>query len=222
MKISTQAKLISTALVALTIAAPIARGETGGTSVSGYPQLKTGEGFSFEAPSYWNAGPSYWSTAQSTGAATPSVGMNHSLGVPPQYLGTGIKTEPRTARLGEGFSFKAPSYWNAAPSYWRTVELTLTPRAPRASVNRSLGVPPQYLGGGTKSVARTTPVSVNRSLGVPPQYLGSTTQQVSTASSGFDWLDAGVGAAFVAVLGALGLGVFVAVRRRYGLAHLEV
>jgi hypothetical protein len=222
MKISTQAKLISTALVALTIAAPIARGETGGTSVSGYPQLKTGEGFSFEAPSYWNAGPSYWSTAQSTGAAiTPSVGMNHSLGVPPQYLGTGIKTEPRTPHLGEGFSFKAPSYWNAAPSYWRTVERTLSPRTSRASVNRSLGVPPQYLGGGTQTVARTTPLSVNRSLGVPPQYLGST-EKVSTASSGFDWLDAGAGAAFVAGLGAIGIGAFVVVRRRNSVAQLEV
>jgi hypothetical protein len=64
-------------------------------------------------------------------------------------------------------------------------------------------------------------VSVNRSLGVPPQYLGSTAEQVSTASSGFDWVDAGVGAAFVAGLGAIGLGAFVAVRRRHRLAQLE-
>jgi len=34
-------------------------------------------------------------------------------------------------------------------------------------------------------------------------------------------VDAGVGAAFVAALGAIGLGAFVAVRRRHGLAELE-
>ena len=165
MKISTQAKVISTALVIVAIAAPIAHSDTGGTLPSGsYPRLET----------------------------------------------------------GKGFSFKAPSYWNAAPSYWRTVERTLAATTPRVSVNRSLGVPPQYLGGGTQAVPRTLPVSVNRSLGVPPQYLGSTAEQASTASSGFDWLDAGVGAAFVAGLGVLGLGAFVAVRRRHGLAQLEV
>jgi hypothetical protein len=142
MKISTQAKLISTALVAVAIAAPIAHGETGGALLSGsYPQLKAGEGFSFKAPSYWNAGPGYWITVQRTVAPiTPRVGVNRSLGVPPQFLGT-PQTEPRTPRLG-----------------------------------------------------------------------------------GFNWLDAGIGAAFVAGLGALGLGVFVlvAVRRRHGLAQLEV
>ena len=139
MKISTQAKLISTALVIVAIAAPIAQGHSYGILLSGsHPQLKT----------------------------------------------------------GQGFSFKAPSYWNAAPSYWRNVERTLTPRTPR--------------------------VNVNRSLGVPPQYLGSATEQASTASSGFDWVDAGVGAAFVAALGAIGLGAFVAVRRRHGPAQLEV
>jgi hypothetical protein len=155
--------------------------------------------------------------ASAGGPRTPSEG--NSLGVLPEYQ---QKSEPTTPRISEGFSFKAPSYWNAAPSYWRSVERTIITRTPRVNVNRSLGVPPQYLGGGTQTVARTTPVSVNRSLGVPPQYLGSATEQASTVSSGFDWLDAGVGAAFVAVLGALGLGVFVAVRRRYGLAHLEV
>ena len=65
MRISTQAKLISTALVAVAIAAPIAHGETDGMLLSGgYPQLETGKGFSFKAPSYWNAGPSYWSTVE--------------------------------------------------------------------------------------------------------------------------------------------------------------
>jgi uncharacterized membrane protein len=67
MKISTQAKLISTALVAAAIAAPIAHGQSDGSliyqasqkaaasSPSGYVPLKTGEGFSFKAPSYWRA-----------------------------------------------------------------------------------------------------------------------------------------------------------------------
>jgi hypothetical protein len=191
MRISTQARLISTALVAVAIAAPIAHGESGGTLPSGsYSRLETGKGFSFKAPSYWNAGPGYWRTVERTLAArTPRVSVNRSLGVPPQYLGEGTQAVPRT---------------------------------PPVTVNRSLGVPPQYLGGGTQAVPMTPPISVNRSLGVPPQYLGSTSEQVSTASSGFDWLDAGVGAAFVAGLGALGFGGFVAVRRRHGLAQLEV
>jgi hypothetical protein len=158
MRISTQARLISTALVAVAIAAPIAHGETGGS----YPQLET----------------------------------------------------------GKGFSFKAPSYWNAGPSYWKTVERMIAPITPRAGVNRSLGVPPQYLGTGTPIEPRTPRVVVNRSLGVPPQYLVSS-EQASTASSGFDWLDAGVGAAVIAGLGALGLVVFAALRRRHGLAQLE-
>jgi hypothetical protein len=197
MKISTQAKLISTALAAVAIAAPIAHGESDGTllfrasqkaaaaSSGSYPRLKTGEGFSFEVPSYRLAGPSYWSTEQA-----PPVRMNRSLEVPPQYLGTGIQTQART---------------------------------PEVSMNRSLGVPPVYLGAGTQIVPAAPDVSMNRSLGVPPQLLGAgTSEQVSTASTGFDWLDAGVGAAFVAGMGALGLAVFVVVRRRHGLALPEV
>jgi hypothetical protein len=113
MRISTQAKLISTALAAVAIAAPIAHGETDGALLSGsYPQLKTGEGFSFKAPSYWNAGPSYWSTAQRTGAPiTPRVRVNRSLGVPAQYLGTGTQTKPGTPRAGQG---SAGFDWSAA------------------------------------------------------------------------------------------------------------
>jgi hypothetical protein len=189
MKISTQAKLISTALAALAIAAPIAHGQTGGTVLPGsYPQLKAGEGFSFKAPSYWNS---------TLAPNTPRVSVNRSLGVPAQFLGAGIQTVPRTPRAGEGFSFEAPSYWNAAPSYWSTAQGTDASIAPR-SINRSLGVPAQYLGTGTQA----------------------TSQQVSAASGGFDWLDAGVGAAFVAGVGMLGLGGFVAVRRRHRLAQV--
>jgi hypothetical protein len=108
MRISTQAKLISTVLAAVAIAAPIAHGETGGS----YPQLETGKGFSFKAPSYWSAGPSYWSTAERMiTPITPRVAVNRSLGVPPQYLGTGTQTQPRTPRLSEG---SAGFDWSAA------------------------------------------------------------------------------------------------------------
>jgi hypothetical protein len=113
MRISTQAKLISTALAAVAIAAPIAHGETDGMLLSGsYPQLETGKGFSFKAPSYWNAGPSYWRTAERMiTPITPRVAVNRSLGVPPQYLGTGTQTQPRTPRLSEG---SAGFDWSAA------------------------------------------------------------------------------------------------------------
>jgi len=143
MKISTQAKLISTALVAAAIAAPIAYGGNGT-----YPQLRTGEGFSFKAPSYWSIAP------------TPTVHINRSLEVPARYLGSGVQTP--------------------AP----------------APMNRSLEVPAQYL---------------------PP----SEPVSVTTGSDGFDWQDAGIGAAFVAALGILGVGGLLAVRRRHGLAQLD-
>jgi hypothetical protein len=173
MKISTKAKLISTALVAAAIVAPIAHGETDGTLLTRASQ---------------NA------VLAKTNPGTVSDGTLLSKAADLPGHQSSSASYPRL-KVGEGFSFKAPSYWNAAPSYWRTVERTLAPRTPR--------------------------VSVNRSLGVPPQYLGSTAEQVSIASSGFDWVDAGVGAAFVAGLGAIGLGAFVAVRRRHGLAELE-
>jgi hypothetical protein len=154
MKISTQTKLISTALLAAAIAAPIAYGGSGT-----YPQLRTGEGFSFKAPSYWN-------TTQ-----RPHVRMNRSLEVPPQYL---------------------------SPE-------TLTPlRTPREAINRSLGVPPQYLGrAGLRGVGEEQVIPV-------------------VTGSGFDWGDAGIGAAFVAGLGILGCCGFLAVRRRHELAQLDV
>jgi hypothetical protein len=199
MKISTQAKLISTALVAAAIAAPIAHGETDGTLLSRASQ---------------NAA----LTKTNPGTVSDGTLLSMAAGLPGHQSSSG--SYPRL-KTGEGFSFKAPSYWNAGPSYWRTVERTLAPTKTRVAVNRSLGVPEQYLGAGTQTEPTPPRVAVNRSLGVPPQYLASS-EQVSTASSGFDWLDAGVGAAFVAGLGMLGLGVIVAVRRRHGLAQLEV
>jgi hypothetical protein len=131
MKISTQAKLISTALVAAAIAAPIAHGQSDGMLI--------------------------YQASQKAAASSPS-------GYVP------LKT-------GEGFSFKAPSYW----------------RAP-------------------------TPVQINRSLEVPAQYLPPSGPLYTTASDGFDWQDAGIGAAFVAGLGILGCCGFLAVRRRHELA----
>jgi LPXTG-motif cell wall-anchored protein len=48
-------------------------------------------------------------------------------------------------------------------------------------------------------------------------------EQTPTASSTtFDWADAGIGAAAVAGLAMLGLGGFLAVRRRHVLAQLDV
>jgi hypothetical protein len=136
MKISTQAKLISTALVAAAIAAPIAHGQSDGMLI--------------------------YRASQKAAASSPS-------GYAP------LKT-------GEGFSFKAPSYW----------------RAPTAvQINRSLEVPAQYL---------------------PP----SEPVSVTTGSDGFDWQDAGIGAAFVAGLGILGCCGLLAVRRRHELAQLDV
>jgi hypothetical protein len=143
MKISTQAKLISTALVAAAIAAPIAYGGSGT-----YPQLRTGEGFSFKAPSYWSIAP------------TPTVHINRSLEVPARYLGSGVQTPAPTP------------------------------------MNRSLEVPARYL----------------------PQ---SESVAVTTASGGFDWQDAGIGAAFVAGLGIIGVLGLLAVRRRHGMAQLD-
>jgi MYXO-CTERM domain-containing protein len=140
MKISTQAKLISTALAAAAIAAPIAYGGSGT-----YPQLRTGEGFSFKAPSYWSIAP------------TPTVHINRSF---EWYLGSGARTPAPTP------------------------------------MNRSLEVPAQYL---------------------PP----SEPVSVTTGSDGFDWQDAGIGAAFVAGLGILGVGGLVAVRRRHELGQLD-
>jgi hypothetical protein len=146
MNISTQAKLISTGLVAFAIAAPIAHGDTDGTPLSraasqnkvlagsgSYPKLKLGEGFSFKAPSYW-------STVERRGGPTaPDPGQ---------------------------------AYAAAWPSY--------------------RGLP-----------------------GGPPALPAA-----ATDSSGFDWADAGIGAAFVAGLGILGVVGLLAVRRRHG-AQLE-
>jgi hypothetical protein len=146
MTISNKAKLISTALVAVAIAAPVAHG-TPGTPVSG-------------------------SSAQ--------------------------------LRTGEGFSFKAPSYWSTAK--------------PPVRINRSLEVPARYLGNGTQTAADTR---ISRSLEVPQHYLPPS-EPVATSSGGFDWQDAGIGAAFVAGLGILGVGGFLAVRRRHGLGQLDV
>ncbi len=176
MKTSTKAKLISTALVAAAIAAPIAYGGSGT-----YPHLRSGEGFSFKAPSYWNAGP----LQIDPNTPTPSRAyLERYLG---EYAGAGPKVE----RI-----------------------------APPVHINRSLEVPARYLGSGVQTPA---PTPINRSLEVPAQYLPpSEPVSVTTGSDGFDWQDAGIGAAFVAGLGILGVGGFLAVRRRHGVAQLDV
>jgi hypothetical protein len=184
MKFSTQIKVISTALAAAAFAAPIAHGDSDGTLLSRASQQ----------------------AAPSTDAGIVSDGtlLSEAAGLAGHQSSYGSYLRLKS---GEGFSFKAPSYWS-------------TIQTPHVRINRSLEVPPQYLAGG--AVLRTAGVSMNRSLGVPPQYLGSRSEQVSTASNGFDWADAGIGAAFVAGLATLCLGGFAAVRRRQGLAHVDV
>jgi MYXO-CTERM domain-containing protein len=202
MKISTQAKLISTALVAVVIAAPIAHGETDGTLLSRASQ---------------NAA----LTKTNPGTVSDGTLLSKAAGLPGHQSSSG--SYPRL-KSGEGFSFKVPSYWNADPGYWSTAQRTGAQTAPVSQCPCNVGL----IGGRSLSPVATsssldagTYVGVNRSLGVPLQYLGST-EQVSTASSGFDWMDAGVGAAFVAGLGAIGLVALVALRRRNSVAQLEV
>jgi LPXTG-motif cell wall-anchored protein len=51
--------------------------------------------------------------------------------------------------------------------------------------------------------------------------MGGSPYPQTTGSDGFDWQDAGIGAAFVAGLSMLGVAGFLAVRRRHGLAQLD-
>src|SRR5438093_9671980 len=165
MKISRKPQLSSTALVAAAMVAPIAHGETDGALLTRASQ---------------NA------VLAKTNPGTVSDGTLLSKAADLPGHQSSSASYPRL-KVGEGFSFKAPSYWNAAPSYWRTVERTLAPRTPRVSVNRSLGVPPQYLGSRTQTEPREYQVQAVR----------------ATSSAGFDLLDAGMRASFVAVLAPL-------------------
>jgi hypothetical protein len=158
MRISTQAKLISTALVALAIAAPIAHGETDGTLLSRASQ---------------NAA----LTKTNPGTVSDGTLLSKAAGLPGHQSSSAIYPG---LKAGEGFSFKAPSYWNAGPSYWSTAQRTGAPITPRVRVNRSLGVPAQYLGTGTQ----TKP-------GTP---------RAGEGSAGFDWSAAAIGAGIVAAL----------------------
>jgi MYXO-CTERM domain-containing protein len=166
MNISTQAKLISTALVAVAIAAPIAHGESDGTLI--------------------------YRASQKAAASSPS-----------SYL---------PLKSGKGFSFKAPSYWSTA-------------QTPPVRINRSLEVPPQYLGAEREVPSDRQVFSLGTALNEYQQKIGARTpseQTPSASSTSFDWADAGIGAAVVAGLGMLGLGGFLAVRRRHVLAQLDV
>lgn len=87
--------LLALALAAVT--APVALGGNGG-----YPQLRTGEGFSFKAPSYW-------SSTQRTAAPAPVNAMNRSLGVPARYqvhdapVTTAASARPKVDPLAVGY-----------------------------------------------------------------------------------------------------------------------
>jgi hypothetical protein len=76
----------------------------------------------------------------------------------------------------------------------------------------SLGVPDEYL-------AQPNQLEEGFSLGVPEEYLAPSPTVVATGANGFDWTDAGIGAATVAglllLLGVLGT-IIVRARRPHG------
>jgi hypothetical protein len=75
---------------------------------------------------------------------------------------------------GEGFSFKAPSYWSAAQQ-----------AAPAGPMNRSLGVPPRY---------QLPDTGNTRSPGAGPKVDRLAVGAAASRSGGFDWGDAIIGA----------------------------
>jgi MYXO-CTERM domain-containing protein len=129
-----------------------------------------------------------------------------------QTDGTLLSSSYPQLKASEGFSFKAPSYWSTA-------------QTPPVRINRSLEVPPQYLGAEREVPSDRQGFSLGTALNEYQQKIGARTpsEQTPTASAtSFDWADAGIGAAVVAGLGMLGLGGFLAVRRRHDLAQHHV
>jgi hypothetical protein len=174
----TSIKIIGPVLVAAVVAVPVAS--------AGSPRAPSvGEGFSFRAPSYWNAGPSYWNTAQSAGVpTTPRVGVNRSLGVPAQYLGPGTSAQGPTYSLGpallqyrQGVGFFAKPTSAQGPAY-------------------SLG-----------------PALLDYQQGV-----GFYAKAAPTArGNGFDWSSAGIGAGIAAALFLIIAGIgAMTIRARQG------
>jgi hypothetical protein len=116
-------KIIGTVLAAAIVVVPVASAGGPRTPAEGSsPALRDyrqGVGFSFKAPSYWNAAPSYWSTARGAAPITVRGGMNRSLGVPPQYLGTHhaavstAKVDPLAVGylIGQGLSPSQVTSW---------------------------------------------------------------------------------------------------------------
>jgi hypothetical protein len=225
MKISTKAKVISTALVAAVLAAPIAFGGSGT-----YPQLRTGEGFSFKAPSYW-------SSAQSTAVlATPGNAMNRSLGVPPRYQLHQIEatTAASTQRRVDPLAVGGPAY-SLGPGYMQYIEKTgwFSPDLMRqreqipaafggAAHGPAYSLGPGYLQHTTKTGWFDSDL-VSQRQQIPTAF--ATTQAALSVhsaaairSGGFDWGDASVGAGamlgILLLIGGMGAGVVTSRQNR--------
>jgi DNA-binding CsgD family transcriptional regulator len=88
-----------------------------------------------------------------------------------------------------------------------------------------VGVSASEVKAGTTAVcSHLTRPSTAWGSGVPARLaesMGGSPYPQTTGSDGFDWQDAGIGAAFVAGLSMLGVAGFLAVRRRHGLAQLD-
>ena len=222
--------LLALALAAVT--APVALGGNGG-----YPQLRTGEGFSFKAPSYW-------SSTQRTAAPAPVNAMNRSLGVPARYqvhdapVTTAASARPTVDPLAVGY-LMGMGYTPNQIHAW-TVGGCSHQVKPTACFGPSRGanltddgatVDPfavSYLMGQglTPSQVRSWTVGAcAQRVKAPSCYAMSkpaatssaaTSSRQVTRSTGFQWGDAVIGAGFtlgiVLLLGGAGAGLLISRR----------
>jgi hypothetical protein len=186
-------KIIGTVLVAVAVAVPV--------SSAGGPRTPA-EGNSLGVlPEYQQPDPE-----QAYAAAWPSYrGLPGGPKLPSDRQVFSLSTalaeyQRKSPRVGEGFSFNAPSYWNAAPSYWSTVE---------------------------RMGARTAPDPEQAYAAAWPSYRGlpggpPALPVAATDSRDFDWGDAGIGAAGmlgIMLLAGGFLAALIAVRNRREAQH---
>jgi hypothetical protein len=228
--------LLALALAAAAVAAPLGQGQTNGTVLSsGYPQPKEGEGFSFKAPSYWNAGASYWTTAQGAAPIVVRSSINRSLGVPPQYLGThqaafaAPKVDPLAVSylIGRGYTPSQVEAWTVgACSHEVKAAACFGPSKGANLTGGEAKVDPlavSYLTGQGLSPSEVTSWTVGacshetRAASCYAMFRPAATSFTQvTGSTGFQWGDAGVGAGFtlgiILLLGGVGAGLFISRR----------
>jgi hypothetical protein len=175
-------KIIGTVLAAVAVAVPV--------SSAGGPRTPA-EGNSLgDLPEYQQPDPE-----QAYAAAWPSY-----RGLPGGPSALPVAATDSTPRVGEGFSFNAPSYWKARPSYWSTVERLGAPTAPDPE----------------QAYAAAWP-SYRGLPGGPPAL-----PVAATDSRDFDWGDAGIGAAGmlgITLLAGGFLAALIAVRNRREARH---